>query len=192
MQGFPCNSFCSLQRRVSMNTGVSHVSHGAIVPLTGCTGVREIDELDLGPIKVKLMRQDGEEWSRDHVQIVEKEYKKFLFLNLKYPFAKIVPTKSIDTFWHYHILDTMKYTEDCQKVFGYFLHHFPYFGVRGEQDEKDHKKAVLETKKLLLQEFGELSSEQRSSFADCNGEAICTGDPDKIHDPHRFSRPVFC
>lgn len=36
-----------------------------------------------------------------------------------------VPNKQIDEMWHEHILDTRKYSDDCQTVFGYYLHHTP-------------------------------------------------------------------
>jgi len=39
--------------------------------------------------------------------------------------------------WHAHILDTNAYAPDCEKVFGKFLHHFPYWGMRGEEDLVD-------------------------------------------------------
>ena len=85
-------------------------------------------------------------------------------MNLKHPSAAIVPNKIIDVFWHYHILDTMKYPEDCQKVFGYFLHHFPYFGMRSEKDASDLKKAFTETKDMFFVEFGESLSELLKVF----------------------------
>lgn len=150
-------------------------------------GVQAIDELDLGPIKVKLMRQDGEGWSRNQAEIAEKWYKGFLSLCLKYPSLAIVPNKAVDAFWHYHILDTRKYAEDCQGIFGYFLHHFPYFGMRDEKDVRDHGEAVANTKDLFHREFGWLFDEMNavfpayadgSAYADCNGEPICRSSPD--------------
>lgn len=159
--------------------------------MAGLTGFQAIDQLDLGPIKVKLMRQDGENWSLEQVNMTEKWYKRFLFLNLMHPSATIVPTHAIDTFWHYHILDTRKYAEDCQMIFGTFFHHFPYFGMRGDEDVKNHAKATASTKNLFLSEFGEslselgevfsLGNEASLAHADCNGECVCTGDSNGIN-----------
>ncbi len=76
-----------------------------------------IKNLNLDPIKVKLMDHDeGEGWSREQCDIAEKWYKRFLLLNYMYPKRSIVPTKEIDLIWHYHILDTQKYAEDCERV----------------------------------------------------------------------------
>ena len=80
---------------------------------------RKIDDLDLECIRVKLTSDtEGEGWSRAKASEVEKWYKRFLFLNHKHQTESVVPNKAIDTFWHYHILDTLKYKEDCEKVFG--------------------------------------------------------------------------
>ncbi len=66
-----------------------------------------------------------------------------------------MPDKELDSFWHAHILDTMKYADDCEQIFGHFLHHFPYFGLRGEEDAQHLQDAFAETKRLYQAEFGE-------------------------------------
>lgn len=91
--------------------------------------------LDLNPIKAKLMHvESGEGWSLARADAVEKEYRRFLCLMKLYPDEETAPLVDVDTFWHYHILDTMKYASDCEQAFGYFLHHYPYVGLRGEND----------------------------------------------------------
>ena len=40
----------------------------------------------------------------------------------------------MDAFWHQHILDTVAYQRDTVQIFGYFLHHFPYFGIWAAKD----------------------------------------------------------
>jgi hypothetical protein len=97
---------------------------------------QRVTELDLEPIKFKLMdSEDGLGWSLAQCDTVENDYKKFLILCLKYPRETVVPTGLVDKFWHYHILDTRKYAQDCERALGYFLHHFPYLGVRGTEDK---------------------------------------------------------
>ena len=98
--------------------------------------------LDLGPIMYKLMHPDkGTGWTKERAVSVADRYKQFLFLNLKYPESQIVPDHDVDDFWHAHILDTMKYSEDCEKIFGYFLHHFPYLVLRGKEDAEKLTKS---------------------------------------------------
>jgi hypothetical protein len=118
--------------------------------------VAAIQALDLDPIKLKLMDpEEGQGWSREYVERMETAYKRFLILMVKFPEETIAPTKDVDKFWHGHILDTMKYAEDCQSVFGYFLHHFPYFGMRGEEDAADLRIAAEKMHVIYEQEFGE-------------------------------------
>jgi hypothetical protein len=111
-------------------------------------------ELDLDPIKVKLMhKESGENWSLQKVNAVEAEYRRFLFLTKTFPTEEISPSVDVDTFWHYHILDTMKYAQDCQEIFGYFLHHFPYLGMRGEDDLRVREETDARTRSLYEQAF---------------------------------------
>ncbi len=114
-----------------------------------------IAALDLEAIKVKLMHQEsGEGWSLEQVNAVEVEYRRFLYLMKLYPTEQTAPLFDVDIFWHYHILDTQKYAIDCEAVFGYFLHHFPYIGLRGEDDEAAHHRVGERMRELYEETFG--------------------------------------
>jgi len=113
----------------------------------------KIASLDLEPIKFKLVLESG--LSEEQAQFMEKWYRRFLFLTYKYPDQRIVPLKEVDDFWHQHILDTRKYAYDCEATFGYFLHHFPYFGLRGAEDEQQLHDAFTQTLELTRDEYGE-------------------------------------
>lgn len=116
-----------------------------------------LDKLDLEPIMVKLMdTEEGLGWSLDFTKRVAIEYKKYLVLCKENPDAAVVPSSFVDDFWHFHILDTQKYQEDCERFFGYFLHHFPYFGMRGEEDANNLKAAWAESCQLYENRFGVL------------------------------------
>jgi hypothetical protein len=115
-----------------------------------------IAALNLDPIKVKLMHvESGEGWSLEKANAVEQEYRRFLYLTKKYPGEQAAPLMDTDIFWHYHILDTQKYAEDCRAVFGFFLHHFPYVGLRGEDDLAAHERAGKRMAELYEETFGE-------------------------------------
>lgn len=136
-------------------------------PQCGLDAIQLIQQLDLGPIKVKLMDADeGEGWSMRQVNVAELWYKRFLVLNYMYPDETIVPDQVVDTFWHYHILDTRKYADDCQHIFGRFLHHFPYFGMRGKEDANELERSFANSESLFLAEFGESFKDMKSAFAD--------------------------
>jgi hypothetical protein len=137
---------------------------------------RRLAALDLAPIKVKLMDPvEGKGWSRSQADRVEELYRHFLLLTVTHD-EPIVPTHEIDDFWHAHILDTRKYAEDCEKLFGYFVHHFPYFGMRGADDAAALQAAFARTKELFSHEFGaSLSSSQCGGQGNCQGGGNCQG-----------------
>jgi len=112
-----------------------------------------IEALDLGPIHFRLSHEYG--YAPDHIQRLDKWYRRFLYLTFRYPEQAVVVAQAIDDFWHQHILDTAKYAEDCQAAFGRFLHHFPYFGLRGEEDAQALRNAYSATLQLMAIEFGE-------------------------------------
>ncbi len=88
--------------------------------------MKDIKATDFSMVKLKLQdKEEGQGWTEDLCNEAEIEYMKFLALKRTYPEKEIVPNRVVDIFWHQHILDTMKYAEDCENLFGYFVHHFP-------------------------------------------------------------------
>lgn len=114
-----------------------------------------ICDINLTAVMMKLMEPvpEGKGWSLDEAENAEKWYRRFLTLCHLYPGAPIVPNLPIDTFWHQHILDTRAYAKDCQEVFGYFMHHYPYFGLNGDAEQRDD--AFVDTNALYRTHFGE-------------------------------------
>jgi hypothetical protein len=132
------------------------------------TRLKAIDKLDLSMVKMKLcltIEKEGKGWSQLQAEASEVQYKRFLKLCVLYE-GRVVPTRDIDEMWHAHILDTKAYIEDCQRVFGSYLHHFPYFGLRDDEDAKDLANAFAETVVLFKKHFGE--DPRNSIAAGCN------------------------
>jgi hypothetical protein len=114
-----------------------------------------IDKIDLSMVKMKLMDPDeGEGWDNETADRMILEYRKYLLLTKKYPEQSVVPCKMVDKVWHHHILDTRAYVVDCETVFGEFLHHFPYWGMRGEEDALSLYSAYDATLQLYQKHFG--------------------------------------
>lgn len=142
------------------------------------TGIHpSIDALDFSRIKHKLMvSEEGEKWTFEECEFSEREYKRFLTLIKHNPKEEIVPTKTMDRFWHQHILDTIAYHEDCLKVFGHFLHHFPYFGIYGKKDQENLSRTFKKTKSLYEKTFGEAiegTEASRCKDHSCHVESDC-------------------
>ncbi|MFT3701212.1 MAG: glycine-rich domain-containing protein-like [Agriterribacter sp.] len=115
----------------------------------------DIEAIDFSMVKLKLQEPpyEGYGWSPLQANEAEIEYKRFLALKRTYPEKDIVPNRDVDIFWHQHILDTEKYAIDCEEIFGYFLHHYPYFGMNGKDDEQNLMDAFNETKYLYKEHF---------------------------------------
>ena len=110
--------------------------------------------LNFEKLKWKLTKSLEATWSIKLCEFAESEYCKFLTLKKLHPKVALVPSKIVDKFWHEHILDTKAYADDCNKVFGHFIHHYPYFGLTEQENEQVLESGFLLTKKLYLHHFG--------------------------------------
>ena len=144
----------------------------------------KICNLDLEPIIFKLVKDpdSGIPWSVDQADEGALEYRKFLFLYWKFGtknLKTVAPSQFVDKFWHQHILDCEKYIQDCEAIFATrlqviicrflrfilrplgitihagFMNHFPYFGMRGDQDYQNLQEAFQEGKNLINENFTE-------------------------------------
>lgn len=110
--------------------------------------------LDFKKLKWKLTKSSEATWTEQLSDFAEIEYKKFLTLKMLYPKVSLVPSKLIDKFWHEHILDTKSYAKDCDKLFGHFIHHYPYFGIYGDEDQQALQASFEDTIALYEKHFG--------------------------------------
>src|SRR3989338_2769153 len=94
--------------------------------------------IDFSMVIDKIVTTKG--WKKADVLKICALYRNFLFLNKKYELERgqLPPSEEIDEFWHNHILDTKKYHHDCDNIFGFYLHHYPYFGIDGKTKNKDN------------------------------------------------------
>lgn len=148
---------------------VSHKTRNCLVrTVRQDQSLGEIDNLDLSMVKMKLclpVEKEGKGWTLSQADIAELWYKRFLKLCLLRS-EDVVPTKMIDEVWHAHILDTRAYHADCRRIFGRYLHHFPYFGLRSKLDQRNLKKAFEATASLFEEYFGESPILTFQSFHD--------------------------
>lgn len=110
-----------------------------------------IDGLDLSMIANNMILKLG--WLPSEVKEACQLYKNFLFLKFKYPNETLAPSEDIDEFWHNHILDTQRYRQDCEKIFGRYLDHYPYFGIDGITTMDDLNSSFAKTQELHMKEF---------------------------------------
>jgi hypothetical protein len=131
--------------------------------------VAAIQSLDLEPVKLRMMDAElGEGWTREYADSVGVAYKTYLTMLVKYPddAEDILLSEDVDEFWHTHILQTRKYMQDCQNVFGNYLHHEPEIGMPTAAANLEKRAAQLEkTRKLYEREFAYCAASAKAEKA---------------------------
>ncbi|MBK1987928.1 hypothetical protein A0J48_010310 [Sphaerospermopsis aphanizomenoides BCCUSP55] len=113
------------------------------------------NQLEFGSVKYRLMYpESGLGLTDRQADWAIAQYLCFLMLFWLYPQANLVPNRVIDKVWHCHLLDTQKYMADCQLLFGAYVHHFPFYGLRGTVDQQQMYASFLQTQQLFSQHFG--------------------------------------
>src|SRR6267143_407192 len=133
-----------------------------------------INALDLESVKVRAMDPElGKGWTREYAEGIERGYRTYLTMLAKYPdhTEDILLSKDVDEFWHTHILQSIKYTDDCEAVFGKYLHHAPHIGEVTSAVKEKRMVLAEKTRRLYQQEFG---NTQNYAAAWC-GDAIEAG-----------------
>lgn len=135
----------------------------------------EIDGYDLNHLKWKIKKNERElnglELNQENIELAFREYKRYLSLKLENPGKPLGPTAMMDLVWHYHILDTKRYIQFCENVFGKYLHHTPFFGPHspeGEQTRMNKSRDLMI--KLYFAKYGENPTNCNDSVARCDPE----------------------
>jgi hypothetical protein len=129
---------------------MSHTSQESI----DCA-LQRLTKIDFSLVRQKLASADhGHAWSGETIDQAQLQYEHFLALVQAYPDEALVPSPLADEFWHQHILDTRAYEHDSHHLFGFFLHHFPYLGIRSEADAELLRVCSERTAGLYSRHFG--------------------------------------
>lgn len=111
-------------------------------------------------IELELIKKSACEtlyWNWKLAELAELEYKRMLTLLLWNPRLPhpIVTVKFVDQFWHLHILDSRAYHADMNRIFGRYLHHFPYLGIGSMESIELWEEAFELSCALYKETFGE-------------------------------------
>jgi len=114
--------------------------------------LERVQTLNLERITRKVEHKLG--WDAERANRAELQYRRYLALLLLYPEEQIAPpSNDADEIWHGHILDTPAYQEDCEQLFGAFLHHVPSYGSAEETVKM--ASAREQTEALYERHFGD-------------------------------------
>lgn len=103
----------------------------------------------------KLLEAKNGEWDLNRAEAAVRSYKRYMAVTKALGGVQLVPNGDIDEIWHMHILDTRAYMKDCDELFGEYLHHFPYFGMLGEDNRQQWLDVQSESESLWKRLFGE-------------------------------------
>lgn len=118
---------------------------------------------DLDLTNVVAIVQENLGLSDADTERAEELYRQYLTLCHKYPDMQVVPPKLVDEVWHAHIMNTPKYTADCETLFGSFLHHAPH-SLESEGEFENTKELYKKEFLVDLDNYG-LSDEMVSKAA---------------------------
>jgi hypothetical protein len=120
--------------------------------------IAAVKALNFDSVKARIMDPHvGEGWTREYADSIERAYRNYLIMLIKYPehAEDILLSKDVDEFWHTHILQTVKYTRDCETVFGQYLHHAPHIGELTAADIERREAQAEMTRGLYHLEFSD-------------------------------------
>lgn len=130
-----------------------------------------ITQLDFSRMKQKLLDpEEGAGLSPSEIELADREYRRFLALHLSYPSIPLAPNRLVDLMWHAHILDTLRYTDDCLQIFGHVMHHDPYMGIDGPDSVAELDSLFLTTQQHYERHFGAYPLAKLSAVR-CKGHA---------------------
>ncbi len=135
-----------------------------------------INEETLNLIRWKMSNSPEVDLYGEGAEMAIGEYRRFLILNIENPRENLAPTDLMDKAWHMHILDTRRYAEDFERMFGRFRHNHPsYNGPESNARGGSLVSAFESMKSLYSERFGH---DPLDVSAGCNTDddgSACTG-----------------
>ena len=90
---------------------------------------------------------------KKYIPTIEREFKRFMSLRILFGPGIYAPTPPIDYIWHELIIDTQRYFEFCNTVFGEYLHHCP---LSPTQIAEFSGEVLFQTKQRLSEAYGHI------------------------------------
>lgn len=119
----------------------------------------KVESLQLSDVMERVKYNTG--MDEEMALKAENLYRKFLKLKALYPTQTLVPPKLADEVWHEHIMSTEQYMQDCEQLFGEFLHH------KIDLNEEKMQQAWQKSQHLYQKEFGIDLIASKQDMADC-------------------------
>jgi hypothetical protein len=148
-----------------------------------------IEKWDFSLMREKMQEPSHAGWTLERIDAAIIDYKRYMAITKALDGYQLVPNGEIDRIWHEHILDTRQYSKDCLELFGGFLHHYPYFGMRGESDKSQWEDTSTLSNDFWTNLFGESLYNDKDSAMKC--PQSCPG-VSTIQITHFEKNPMKC
>jgi hypothetical protein len=112
----------------------------------------DIRELNLVPVCFLLAT--SQQWPLARIRRAELEYRLFLQMVRNDPRQIPVPSLDADQFWHGHLQCLELYVDDCQRLFGRLLLHYPFAGAFGGNDTRRQRQRFQKSQAKLAEMRG--------------------------------------
>ncbi len=103
----------------------------------------------------KLVEANSEQWNFVRAEKAVLDYQRYMAVTKALGGVQLVPNGDIDEIWHMHVLDTRAYMQDCDALFGEYLHHYPYFGMLGEENQQQWFDVQAQSEQFWQRLFNE-------------------------------------
>ncbi len=124
----------------------------------------------------KLIESNGDKWDLVRAEKAILDYQRYMAITKALGGIQLVPNGDIDEIWHMHILDTRAYMQDCDALFGEYLHHYPYFGMLGEENKQQWFDVQAQSEQLWHSLFNEPLYHNDSPAQKCPQVCPCHAD----------------
>lgn len=116
--------------------------------------LQKCQAIDLAPIANSFTqsRFNSLRINKNIVKLISR-YFAFLYLNHHYSRIRLVPTREIDQIWQQHYLNSNRYIDDCQFLFGHVVPYVSYVNLY-ETDRPTWLRNYALTQVLFRKHFG--------------------------------------
>lgn len=121
----------------------------------------------------KLVESNPEQWNLVRAKKAVLDYQRYMAVTKALGGVQLVPNGDIDEIWHMHILDTRAYMQDCDTLFGEYLHHYPYFGMLDEENQQQWLDVQAQSEQLWQHLFSESLYRNDSAAQKCPQACPC-------------------
>lgn len=121
----------------------------------------------------KIVELKPEMWDLARAEKAVLDYQRYMALTKAMGGVQLVPNGDIDEVWHMHILDTRAYMQDCDDLFGEYLHHYPYFGMLDEENHQNWLDVQNQSEQIWQSLFDEPLYRNNSVAQKCPQACPC-------------------